>query len=290
MGKDLYDAYPAAGAVFDKADEVLGFSLSKLCFEGPETELKNTKNCQPAIFTVSIAALEAFKSGVRSRELGVPKFVAGLSLGEYSALVAAGAISFNDAVYLLNKRGQFMEEAAAEKPGIMLSIVGLELNQVKEICAKANTEVANLNCPGQTVISGGVAQIEEAAKLAEALGAKRAIQLEVSGAFHSSFMQSAAVKLAAELEEIKIDPAAIPVVANINASPATSAKEIKENLVRQVAGSVLWEDSMRFMLKNGVNKFYEFGPGKVLKALMRRIDPAAEVVSIEKKQDLDNLS
>jgi [acyl-carrier-protein] S-malonyltransferase len=285
MGKDLYGSFPESKAIFDKADKVLGFLLSELCFRGPQERLTQTKNCQPAILTMSIAALEAFKACTAYREQST-EYAAGLSLGEYSALVAAGGISFADAVYLVRRRGEFMEEAALNKPGRMLSIIGLDLAKVKEICSQANTEVANINCPGQIVISGGIKEIEEAAKLAQDSGAKMAVILEVSGAFHSSFMKEASEKLAKELDKIKINVPKIPIVSNVTAKPVTRVEEIKDNLIKQVACSVLWEGSMKFILSKNVTTFFEFGPGKVLKGLMRRIEPNVEVINIEKKEDV----
>ncbi|MDO8662253.1 MAG: ACP S-malonyltransferase, partial [Candidatus Omnitrophota bacterium] len=272
-----------------KADKVLGFSLSGLCFEGPQAELTKTQNCQPAILTTSIAAWEAFKAATNIKP-PVISYAAGLSLGEYSALVAASAIGFEDAVYLVRKRGEFMEEEAAKLPGSMASVIGLDLGIIQDICRTAGVEVANINCPGQTVISGGVKEIEEASRLAEERGAKRVILLEVSGAFHSSFMQQASLKLSGELNKIKISAPRIPVVSNVTAKAATQAQEIKDNLVKQVSGSVLWEDSVKLMLSQGITRYFEFGPGKVLKGLMRRIDETAQVTNIEKKQDIDNLA
>jgi [acyl-carrier-protein] S-malonyltransferase len=285
MGKDLYEAFPASKKIFDKADEVLGFPLSRLCFTGPEEDLTKTNNSQPAILTMSIAALEAYKTVV-SRSSLVVSYMAGLSLGEYSALVAAGAISFEDAVYLVRRRGEFMEEEARKRPGTMLSVIGLDPEALKDICLKAHTEIANINCPGQIVISGGTKEILEAKALAKAAGAKMAVELEVSGAFHSSFMQGAALKLAAELNKIKISPARMAIVSNVSARPVTSPQEIRQNLIQQVASSVLWEDSMKFLLAEGVTDFIEFGPGKVLRGLMRRISTEARVINIEKKEDV----
>jgi [acyl-carrier-protein] S-malonyltransferase len=284
MGKDLYDNFPAAKTVFDNADKVLGFSISKLCFEGPLEELTKTNNAQPAIVTMSIAALEAFRSN--NVTVSNPDFVAGLSLGEYSALVAAKAISFEDAVYLVRRRGEFMEEEARNNPGKMLSIIGLDLIKVKEVCAEANVQIANLNCPGQVVVSGAPQEISRAQALAKEKGAKLAVILEVSGAFHSSFMQGATLRLARELDNIKINSPQVPVICNVTAKPANSAQEIRDNLIKQVACSVLWEDSMNFILSKGVNNFIEFGPGKVLKGLMRRINAGAQVANIEKKEDV----
>ncbi|MEI6632133.1 MAG: ACP S-malonyltransferase [bacterium] len=285
MGKEIYAAFPESKTVFDRADKVLGFSLSKLCFEGPQAELTKTQNCQPAILVSSIAGWEAFKS-VRSSELGVGSYAAGLSLGEYSALVATGAISLENAVYLVRKRGEFMEEEALRSPGSMACVIGLDLAVIKNICRETGVEIANINCPGQIVVSGGVKEIEEATKLAEEQGAKKVILLEVSGAFHSSFMQRAALKLAAELEKIKINTPRVPIVSNVTAKPVAEPEGIKANLIKQITGSVLWEESMRFILSRGVSQFFEFGPGKVLKGLMRRIDERAQVMNIEKKEDI----
>lgn len=288
MGKDLYESFPESKAVFDKADKVLGFSLSRLCFEGPQEKLTQTQNCQPAVLVTSIAAWEAFKSAA-GFQLPAVSYMAGLSLGEYSALVAAGAIDLEDAVYLVRKRGEFMEEEAKASPGSMASILGLDLAKVGDICQKTGTEIANINCPGQIVISGGKSEIKEAEKEALEQGAKKVILLEVSGAFHSSFMKGAALKLAVELEKININIAKVPVVSNVTARPVTQALEIRDNLIKQVTASVLWEDSMRFLLSEGIKNFMEFGPGKVLKGLMRRIDETAQVTNIEKKEDIEGV-
>jgi [acyl-carrier-protein] S-malonyltransferase len=282
MGKDLWDSFPQAKAIFEKADEALGFSISDLCFNGPLEELTKTSNCQPAIVTMSIACWQAYLS----RNPQIDGYTAGLSLGEYSALVAAGALNFQDAVYLVWRRGQFMEEEAVKYPGKMLSVIGLDLTKVKEICSEVKAEVANINCPGQIVISGSAESIARGQILAKEKGAKLAVTLEVSGAFHSSFMQGASLKLAQELEKINMSSPKFPVICNVTGKPVLTAQEIKHNLIQQVSASVLWEDSMRLILSNGVNSFIEFGPGKVLKGLMRRIDSSAQVVNIEKKEDI----
>jgi len=288
MGKDLYQTFTESKAVFDKADQVLGFSLSKIIFEGPKEELTRTENAQPAILTMTIACWEAaLASGALKPQ--ACDYAAGLSLGEYSSLVACGALSFEDAVYLVRRRGQFMEEEAAKRPGKMLSIIGPDLPAVKELCLQTNTEIANINSPGQVVISGGLEQINQAQLLAQEKGAKRAIPLEVSGAFHSSFMQGACVKLAKELEKIRFSKPGLSLVGNVAAKATTEPQEIKDNLVKQVSSSVLWEDSMKLMLSKGISNFIEFGPGKVLKGLMRRIDEAAVVNNIEKKEDILSL-
>ncbi|MEW6075508.1 MAG: ACP S-malonyltransferase [Candidatus Omnitrophota bacterium] len=284
MGKDLYESFPESKAVFDAADQVLGFALSKLCFEGPAEELKQTKNCQPAILTMTTAAWEAFRA-VRSPQLTAHSYAAGLSLGEYSALVAAEALSFEDAVYLVRRRGEFMEEEALRAPGKMLSILGLDLPAITRICSDSHVYIANINSPGQIVISGGAKEIEQAKAIAQERGAKRCIVLEVSGAFHSPFMKEASVKLAKELDKVEIQNPRMAVVSNVTAKPVLQASEIKENLIAQVASSVLWEDSMRYILAQGARTFFEFGPGKVLKGLMGRIDASAQVKNIEKKGD-----
>jgi len=211
-------------------------------------------------------------------------------LGEYSALVAAGAISLEDAVYLVRKRGEFMDEEALARPGGMVSILGLDLAVVRRICNQAGTEIANINCPGQIVISGPRKEIGEAGRLAEEMSAKRVILLEVSGAFHSSLMMGASLRLTDELGKTKINAPKIPLVSNVTARPVTQPEEIKANLIKQITASVLWEDSMRFILSQGVSQFFEFGPGRVLKGLLRRIDETAQVTNIEKKEDVLNLS
>jgi len=282
MGKDLYDSFEQAKTIFEQADKVLGFSISELCFNGPLEELTKTNNCQLAIVTMSIACWQVYLS----RHPRIAGYMAGLSLGEYSALVAAGALNFQDAVYLVWRRGQFMEEVAAKYPGKMLSVIGLDLARVKEICAEVKAEVANINCPGQIVISGSVESIARARVLAQEKGAKLAVELEVSGAFHSSFMQEASLKLAQELEKINISTPKFPVICNVTGKPVLTAQEIKQNLIQQVSTSVLWEDSIKFILARGISSFIEFGPGKVLKGLMRRIDSSAQVVNIEKKTDI----
>jgi len=282
MGKDLFETFPEAKQIFEKADKVLGFSLSSLMFNGPLEELTKTNNCQPAIVTMSIACWQSYNL----KHPQIEGYFAGLSLGEYSALVAAGVIGFEDAVYLVRKRGEFMEEEAAKHPGKMLSIIGLELGQVTEICQAVKAEVANINCPGQVVISGSAEAIASAQGLAKEKGAKLAVILEVSGAFHSSFMQGAGGKLAKELENIRFNDPKFPVISNVTGNSALGCDQIKDNLIRQVSGSVLWEDSMRLMLSKGVSSFIEFGPGKVLKGLMRRIDSVAQVINIEKSADI----
>jgi [acyl-carrier-protein] S-malonyltransferase len=284
MGKDLYDTFPESKAVFDQACEFLGFDLKKYCFEGPAEELKPTNISQPAIVTASIAAYEAFK-----KKTGLtPAYCAGLSLGEYSSLISAGTFSFQDGIVLISKRGQIMEEAARKNPGKMAAVLDLPIEKIKDICVQSGAEIANLNCPGQTVITGKAEAVIKAGELCSQAGAKKVILLEVSGGFHSSLMLGAAEKLQAALIETQMKDALIPVISNYTAQPQDKVELIRQNLVKQIHSSVRWEESIRFMLSQGVTKFYEIGPGKVLKGLMRKIEPAAQVVNIEKKDDILN--
>lgn len=282
MGKDLYENFPASREIFDRAQGLVDFDLKKVCFEGPEEELKLTRISQPAIVTVSIAALEAFKA---KNEI-TPAFMAGLSLGEYSALIASGALNFEDGIRLIKRRGELMDEAARKYPGKMAALLDLEVGKVREICKASGAEIANLNSPGQVVISGKAEAIDKAVILCNEAGAKRVILLEVSGAFHSSLMSEASVGLKEALDKTPINEHFVPVVSNYTALPQDKPGQIRENLVQQVRSSVKWEDSMRFILAKGVTQFYEFGPGKVLKGLMRKIDSAAQVINIEKSADI----
>lgn len=285
MGKDLYDNFPEARLVFDKAQKVLDFDLKKVCFEGPEDKLKVTNISQPAIVTLSIAAFEAFKS----RNSAKPVYMAGLSLGEYSALIASGSIDLEDGIRLIKARGELMDEASKKYPGKMAAVLDLPFDKIKEISVDCGVEIANLNCPGQVVITGSAIKLDKAMDACTQAGAKRVIPLEVSGAFHSSLMREASIGLKKALEGANIKDAAVPVVSNYTAGLQVEASEIKNNLVCQIYSSVRWEDSMRFMLSHGITDFYEFGPGKVLKGLMRKIEPSARVTNIEKSSDILNL-
>lgn len=283
MGKDLYESFPSAKNIFEKADKRLGFSITELCFNGPQEKLTSTENAQPAILTVSIAALEAFREYIKNNagSLGIePRFAAGLSLGEYSALVAAQVISFEDAVYLVRKRGEFMEEAAKNNPGKMLSVIGLSTEIVEGICKESGCEIANLNCPGQIVISGKIEHIDKAAELAKAKEAKRVILLDVSGAFHCSLMKEAELKLAKEIQKLKFNQPKFPVVNNVTAKSETNPQNISDNLIKQVSSSTYWQDSISFMVANGVDSFLEIGPGAVLKGLNKRIVPDTNTLSL----------
>jgi [acyl-carrier-protein] S-malonyltransferase len=286
MGKDLYDTFPESKAVFDQASQVLGFDLKKYCFDSPAQDLKPTNISQPAIVTMTIAAFEAFKK----RANVSPAYCAGLSLGEYSALIASNALFFTDGIALIKKRGQIMEEAALKFPGKMAAVLELALEKIKEICGQTGAEIANLNCPGQVVITGKAEAVLKASELCSQAGAKRVIPLEVSGGFHSSLMLEAAHKLEVVLQDIPLKGALPPVVSNYTAQTQDKAEVIRQNLVSQIHSSVRWEESVRFMLAGGVTKFLEFGPGKVLKGLMRKIEPSAQVINIEKKEDILGVS
>ncbi|MCX5749813.1 MAG: ACP S-malonyltransferase [Candidatus Saganbacteria bacterium] len=277
MGKDVYDNFDIAKNIFDLASKSLGFDIKELCFEGPEDRLKLTEIAQPAILTVSIATLKAFNRK--------PAVAAGHSLGEYSALVCAGAIAFEDAVKIVNLRGKFMQEAVPLGKGAMSAVIGLDREKVIECCKKASSsgivEAANFNCPGQIVISGESAAVEEAGRLLKEAGAKRVLPLAVSAPFHSSLMKSAADKLKAVLDNIEIKDADIPVISNVTAVPVTEAAKIKDLLIKQVTGAVLWEDSIKNMMSSGTDTFIEIGCGKVLAGLIKKTDEHAKIYNIE---------
>jgi [acyl-carrier-protein] S-malonyltransferase len=277
MGKDLYEQFPEARDVYDKADRILGFPLSRLCLDGPEEELRLTSNTQPALFTTSVACLRLLeKEGIR------PDVTAGHSIGEYAALVAAGAVSFQDALPLVRDRGKLMQAAGVERPGAMAAIIGLGAEQVRELCEKAEgiVDVANYNSPGQVVISGEVKAVEAASEYAKEAGAKRVMPLNVSGGFHSRLMQPTADELKAELAKMSFVDARIPVVANVTADYVRSADEIRDALGKQIAGSVRWDESIGRMVADGVGLFVEVGPGKVLAGLIRRIADSVEIRNV----------
>ncbi len=284
MGKDLYDKYPTAKVVYEKANKILQLDISKICFEGPEDKLTRTDICQPAILITSIAALRSLESILSSPI--APKAVLGLSLGEYTALVCAGSVTFEDGVYLVRKRGEFMEEASRENPGTMVSIIGLSLQETRKVCEETGVQIANLNSPGQIVLSGAKVKVEAASSLAKIRGAKRIIPLDVSGAFHSDLMEPAANKLKMEVDKIDISLPKIKVISNVTAKYEATAKEIKDNLVTQVKSPVLWEDSIKFLVGEGIKRFIEVGPGKVLAGLLRRIDLSLECFNVETAADV----
>lgn len=290
MCKAFYDEYAVARRVFEEADEALGFSITKMCFEGPESDLRLTYNTQPAILTASTACAAVLK------EKGISCDVAaGHSLGEYSALVNTGALAFADAVRIVRKRGQFMQEAVPVGEGSMAAVLGLESDKIVEICQAVEAEggeavqAVNFNCPGQVVIAGAVNAVNKAVEALKAAGAKRAVLLPVSAPFHSSLMQPASERLAEVLAPIEIKDITIPVVANVTAKEVTSGAEIKELLVKQAAMPVLWETSVRNMVADGVDTFVEVGPGKVLTGFTKKIAKGLPALNIEDPASLEKV-
>jgi [acyl-carrier-protein] S-malonyltransferase len=276
MGRALAESLPAARRLYDRAAEVLGYDLAKICFEGPADELDSTVHSQPALFVTSLAALESLKGESPDVPLSC-QAAAGLSLGEYTAIVFAGAIEFEDALKVVQKRGEAMQLASDAAPSGMVSVLGLEKVQVEEICQKARDkgqtlQIANMLCPGNIVISGDNVACEQAADAAVKMGAMKAVPLAVAGAFHTPIMQSAVEKLEKALAGVKIKRPSIPVISNVDAKAHDDPEEIRALLTRQVVSPVRWEDSMRVLLGQGFDTFYEVGPGRVLRGLMRRID------------------
>lgn len=281
MGRELAAMYPVAQETFDEADAALGYKLSAVCWEGPEEKLKLTEITQPAILTVSIAAYRVLES------MGyAPSFVAGHSLGEYSAHVAAGTLSFTDAVKTVRNRGRYMQEAVPVGVGAMAAILALPLDQVEAVCREAAADgaccdAANINSDGQVVISGSAAAVERAAELAKQKGAKRAVMLPVSAPFHCALMQPAQDRLAADLKALTFNPMQVPLVTNVDAAIIQSPDAARDALIRQVTGAVKWEQSMRALIAKGVHTFLEVGPGKVLSGLMRQIDRSKTALNVE---------
>lgn len=283
MGRDLYEQNGEAKLLFDQADAILGFPLTRICFEGPEEELRQTKNTQPAIFLHSMVVARLLR-----RTQGA--MAAGHSLGEYSALVYAGALTFEDALRLVRLRGELMQQAGVEQPGTMAAVVGLEPDVVGAVCCSAweagIVQAANFNSPGQIVISGSVPGVRKAMELAKARGAKLVKELPVSGAFHSPLMESAKGGLWSALERTAIRDAAIPVYANVTAKPVQKADEIRQLLNEQLTSPVRWEETVKNMAADGASTFVEIGPGKVLQGLVKRIVPAAATIGVEKIADI----
>lgn len=275
MGKDLAQTFPTARHWFDRANSVLGYDLASICFNGPEPELTKTENAQPGIFLVSWVAFELLKEQAPGLKFDA---AAGLSLGEFTALTAAGAMSFEDGLRVVRERGKFMQEACEATRGGMAAVIGLDEEPTRAVCAEAGVTLANLNCPAQIVISGEADRITRAVELAKAKGAKRAIPLQVAGAYHSPLMASAQPKLQAELAKIKISPPSVPVISNVTAHPHDS--NISARLVEQVCSSVLWENSMRYLVSQGFTRFIELGPGTVLSGFMKRIDKNVQMLNV----------
>lgn len=289
MGCDLAEKYSVAQQTFAEADEALGSNLSQLCFQGPEDQLKLTEITQPAILTASVAAWRVLASqGIK------PSFVAGHSLGEYSAHVAAGTLSFSDAVRAVRNRGRYMQEAVPVGMGAMAAILGMSLENVTAVCADAaQSEVcqaANINSPEQVVISGHAAAVERAVKFATERGAKKAVMLQVSAPFHCALMKPAQDRLAADLQKLSFSAPAVPIITNVDAAEVTSPDAARDALVRQVTGSVKWNQSMRVLLDRGVQTFIEVGPGKVLCGLMRQIERSAKCLSVGDEASLQKVA
>lgn len=284
MGKDLAEKYPVCSELFAKADSALGFSLSKLCFEGPIEELTKSSNCQPAIFVMSVACLRALE-----QEIGAihPVGYAGLSLGEWTALHAAGVLSFEDTVRILEARGRFMQEACDSRRGGMVSVIGMDIDKLEEIASQSGIQIANINSPGQIVLSGDIAGVEIAKKLAEEAGAKKVVPLNVAGAFHSVLMQPAADKLSAFLDAVPFNAAAVPVISNFTGKAHGSVDEIKKAMVSQVTGSVQWISCVESLKALEAESYLELGPGRVLSGLIKRIDTNAAVANIQDATTLE---
>ena len=294
MGAEIAETFPAAAEIFEKANDTIGYDLSAICFEGSQEKLNTTTISQPAIFTTSAAILEVFKTNPATSNI-TPDITAGLSLGEYTALYAAGVISFKDALTLVQKRGEAMQAASDATEGGMVSIIGLEKEQVEQLCEEARENelltAVNFNCPGQVVVSGSKNACARAEKLAEKYGAIKAVTLAVAGAFHTEMMSSAAEKLKNAIENCQIqEPVNISVIANINADYYQNSEKIAEGLIKQLTSTLLWQKCMERLLADGVEKFYEIGPGRVLTGLMRRINRKIKVENISGLEAIKSLS
>ena len=277
MGRDLCEKYAVCRQLFDNANAVLGRDFAQICFTGPDAVLTQTDNAQPGIFLTSLACLAALQSQIPDLKFTA---TAGLSLGEFTALTAAGAMTFEDGLKLVQARGKFMQEACDTTQGGMASIINLDDAVLVEVCREADVDIANLNCPGQTVISGAKDKITKAVELAKMRGAKRVIPLPVAGAYHSRLMVGAQQKVAGELASLTMVAPRVPVVANVSARPGSSVAEIKDLLTRQVTGTVRWTESMQWLVAQGFTRFIELGPGTVLAGLMKRINKDVEVLSV----------
>ncbi len=282
MGRDLYDNFDSSREVFEEADEALGFPLSRLCFDGPGDELRQTINAQPAVVTVSYACLKAvLSSAAGNGGFPPPAFVAGHSLGEYTALAVAGVLDFTTTVSLARERGRLMYEAGQIKPGGMVAIIGLDEKALAGVCAETGTWIANINCPGQIVISGAREDLPRASELAKARGARRTIPLEVSGAFHTPLMELVVKGMAEIIATLSFHEPLVPIVGNTTARSLSTAELIKEELLAQLDSCVQWQRSVAYITANGVDTFVEIGPGKVLTGLIRRIDRGVRLINIE---------
>jgi [acyl-carrier-protein] S-malonyltransferase len=289
MCRDLYDNVKSAKAVFEQADKALGFPLTKLCFEGPEDELRQTINAQPALVTAGYACLMAVKE-INTEKLVTPAFTAGHSLGEYTALVAAGVFDFSTAVRLARERGRLMHEAGQKRAGAMAAILGLDENKLAEVCKQSDTIMANINSPGQIVISGAAENIAKAMEMATAAGASRTVPLQVSGAFHSPLMQPAAEGLTKYIDATAFNSPSIPVIGNVTALPLPTPEDIKNELKKQLLSPVQWQRSIEYMVQKGVTMFIEIGPGRVLTGLIKRISKEVATQNLGDLAAIKNLS
>lgn len=287
MGRDLYDSFDSAKAVFEQADQILGLPLSRLCFEGPEDELRQTINAQPAIVTVSYACWRAM--GEVGHSLSPPDVVAGHSLGEYTALAAAGVLDFATTVYLARERGRLMHEAGSAHPGGMTAIIGFDESLLAEICRQTDTLIANINCPGQLVISGALEKLTQAADLVRAKGAHRTIPLEVSGAFHTPLMQPAVDGMTEIVNNLPFNEPVIPIIGNTTAQPLTTAESVKAELLKQLCNCIQWQRSIEYIASEGATTFIEIGPGKVLTGLIKRINKDVQTINIGDAQDIKEI-
>jgi [acyl-carrier-protein] S-malonyltransferase len=287
MGHKLYQSSPKAKEVFQEADEALQFPISRLCFEGPEEELRQTINAQPAIMTVSVACLRAASEVNHAVS---PAFVAGHSLGEYTALVAANVLGFADAIRLVRERGRLMQKAGEIKPGGMAAVIGLDEAVLREICRESGAEIANFNCSVQIVISGSKEALARAMELAKARDARRVILLQVSGAFHSTLMQPTIEGLSQAIAQINFRTPEVPIVVNSTAQPVTTAEGVKEELLRQLCNCVQWQPSVEYMVGEGVSTFVEIGPGQVLSGLIKRISDKVQVLNMSDPESIKALS
>ena len=285
MGLSVHEAYSSARAVIDEADATLGVPISKLCFEGPSEELTRTNNVQPALVATSMACLKAAQQALGSK-FPTPAFLAGHSLGEYTALVAAGSLSFADTLRLVRERGRLMYEAGLKSPGSMMAVIALDRAPLQEICASVGVEISNVNAPGQLVISGAVDRLQIAAELAKQRGARRIIPLNVSGAFHSTLMEPVLDEFDRFMESFEFRAPRIPVVSNVTALPLTDGEAIREEFLAQLRRCILWQPSVEYMTRNGVTTYYEIGPGTVLSGLVRRISPETQTINISGVEDI----
>jgi [acyl-carrier-protein] S-malonyltransferase len=284
MGRDLAESFPSAKNWFERANTALGYDLTTICFNGPESELTKTENAQPGIFLVSWVALQLLKERAVNLRF---QATAGLSLGEFTALTAAGVMNFEEGLKVVRLRGRFMQEACEATQGGMAAVIGLDEAPTREVCQQAGVVLANLNCPGQLVISGEVEKIAQACDLAKARGARKALPLPVAGAYHSPLMASAQPKLQAQLERISLQPAGATVISNVTAQPHDGPESIRARLVDQVTSPVRWEDSVRYLLAQGFTRFIELGPGTALTGFMKRIDKNAQVLNVSDVASLD---